>query len=345
MNKEAERLPNIWVLTDEVAGHNAQSIGVAEALGLPFIKKKIIYNKKAKLPNFLICNDFSSVDSKKSDSLHGNPDIVISCGRKLAPVALAIKKRAKKAKIKTYTCHIMWCGLSKFFGFDLVALPSHDNINFLIAKNKRILKTIGAPNRINKDFLLQEYKIWGRTIGELPKPRIVVLIGGNSRKTNFTKYHSEILVNRVTNIVSELGASLLVTNSRRTNPELSDYIKAEFKHKIGRYYYFHDVHQSKANPFFAFLQLADCVITTGDSISMCSEACTIGKPVFIFSPDGNAPPKHRRFHELLYKGGYASEFNDDNIRKIISSKNLNSLNASKILNTASLIADRIRNDF
>ncbi len=345
MNPENYKIPNIWVLIDEVAGHNAQSIGVAEALGLPFIKKKIYYNKKAKLPNFLICDDFCSVDLKKSDSLHGNPDIVISCGRKLAPVALAIKKRSKKAGLKTYTCHIMWCGFSKFFGLDILAIPSHDNLSFLIANNKKIIRTIGAPNRINKDFLLQEYKIWGRTIGELPSPKIVVLIGGDSRKTSFTKNQSENLIDKLTYIVSELKASILVTNSRRTNPDISDYIKEELKHKIGRYYFFHDVHQSKANPYFAFLQLADCIITTGDSISMCSEACSTGKPVLIFSPDGNAPPKHRRFHELLYKGGFATEFNEDNIKKIITSKNFNNLYSPQTLNAANQIADKIRNDF
>ncbi len=334
------KLPEIWVLVDEVAGHNAQSIGVAEAMGLPFSKKKVVYNDKAKLPNFLKFNGFSAVDIKHSDNLSGNPDIIISCGRKLAPVALTIKNRAKKKGIKTFCCHIMWPGFWQFFGMGLVAVPSHDNLNFLLSNSKRIIRTIGSPNRINKEFLLQEFRIWGKTIGDLPSPKIVALVGGNSRKTTFSKGQAEILVDKITKLVAGLGASLLVTNSRRTDPAVTDFMKSELKKRIGRHYFFHDVHTSKANPFFAFLQLADIIIATGDSISMCSEACTTGKPLFIYSPDGNAPQKHRRFHTLLYTGGYAQELNSDSLKKILNNYPNISF-AGKALNTSKQIAEEI----
>lgn len=341
-----DRLPEIWVLVDEVAGHNAQAIGVAEALGMPFYKKKLIYNKKAKLPNFLKFSNFSSIDLKKSDNLTGNfPDIIISCGRKTAAIALAIKKGAKKAGKDCFACHIMWPGCFTSCGFDLVAVPSHDNLNFFQRKNKKVIRTIGSPNRITKSFLLQEYRIWDKTIGDLPSPKIALLIGGDSRKTSLTKDHAKYLINNVSSIVSHFNSSLLVTNSRRTNPEVSEFIKDEFKRKVGRYYYFHDVVQSKANPFFAFLQLADVVIVTGDSVSMCSEAASTGKPVYIFSPDGNAPQKHRRFHELLYKEKYAIEFNKSTVDKILRENNLNVFSVNKALNTSSFVAGEIRNRF
>lgn len=340
------KLPEIWVLVDEVAGHNAQALGVAEALGLPFSKKKLIYNKNAKLPNALKFNSLSSLDLKKSDNLTGSyPDIIISCGRKTAPIAIAIKKAARKSGKNSFACHIMWPGCFTTCGFDMVAVPSHDNLNLFQRNSKRVIRTIGSPNRITKPFLLQEYRIWDKTIGELPSPRIVLLLGGDSRKTSFTKDHAKYLVNSISSLVSNFNSSLLVTNSRRTNREVSDFVKEEFKRKIGRYYYFHDVHQSKANPFFAFLQLADAIITTGDSISMCSEAASTGKPVYIFSPDGNAPQKHRRFHDLLYKEQYATEFNNASVDKILRENNLNVFYANKTLNASSYVASEIKKRF
>lgn len=59
------------------------------------------------------------------------------------------------------------------------------------------------------------------------------------------------------------------------------------------------------NPFFAFLGLSDAVVVTGDSTSMCSEACATGRPVYIFAPPGNTAHKHKHLHQRLYELGYA----------------------------------------
>ena len=41
-------------------------------------------------------------------------------------------------------------------------------------------------------------------------------------------------------------------------------------------------------------------------MSMCAEACSMGKPVFIFTPrGGKLSPKLQRFHQSLYERGLA----------------------------------------
>ena len=39
-----------------------------------------------------------------------------------------------------------------------------------------------------------------------------------------------------------------------------------------------------ANPYFGFLALADCFIVTAESISMLTESCATGKPVYLYDP-------------------------------------------------------------
>lgn len=55
-----------------------------------------------------------------------------------------------------------------------------------------------------------------------------------------------------------------------------------------------------ANPYYGFLGLADAVIATGDSVSMCSEACATGRPVFIYEGEGFMSRKHKAFINALY---------------------------------------------
>ena len=59
------------------------------------------------------------------------------------------------------------------------------------------------------------------------------------------------------------------------------------------------------NPYAGYLGLADAVIVTGDSVSMCSEACATPGPVYIYAPAALTAPKHGRFHQGLYAAGYA----------------------------------------
>ena len=63
--------------------------------------------------------------------------------------------------------------------------------------------------------------------------------------------------------------------------------------------------EAPENPFFAFLGLSDVMVVTGDSTSMCSEACATGRPVYIFAPPDNTAPKHKHLHQRLYTLGYA----------------------------------------
>ena len=60
------------------------------------------------------------------------------------------------------------------------------------------------------------------------------------------------------------------------------------------------------------LACAENIIVTGDTVSMCSEACGTGKPVIIFEGKNWLTKKHLRFVNSLYNKGYAISINDAN---------------------------------
>ena len=83
----------VLLLLDNRHGHRSQCIGVAEALGLPFQVMELDYNFISSLPNYLLGASFIGIKRPKVKFLTGPfPDIIISAGRRTAPVAQKLKK-------------------------------------------------------------------------------------------------------------------------------------------------------------------------------------------------------------------------------------------------------------
>ena len=278
----------IWVLLDDAAGHMNQALGVAEALNLPFEPKPIKYNDKANLPNLLLGANLKGVAT--ADIKAPWPDLVISAGRKTFPIARYIKKQSK-AKI----VQLMHPGFPAW-GIDLLVVPEHDGFT----PNSKTMVTIGAPNRVQPDFLSQEAAIWERTLDKFKTPRLAVLLGGDTKGITFTEQDGITLAEQVQALSLGLG-SLLVSASRRTPKVFADAFKAALKQP----FHFHDPATSRSNPYYAFLALSGAIVTTADSVSMMSEACTTGKPVYIYQPTQFAAPKHQQLLNKLLYNDYA----------------------------------------
>ena len=277
----------ILVLLDNRQANSNQSLGVANALGLPYEIKQINFNKLIKLPNFLLQSGIAI--SNKSLIAAPYPDIVIATGRKLASVAAYIKSKNPK----TFLAQIQYPPNAK--AFDLIAVPKHDKVK----PAKNIMETIGAPHIVTLEKLSKEAELWHEQISHLPKPYIAVLIGGNVRERKFTNQHAEKLIKSASALANSLAGSLLITTSRRTDKNIAETIK----NSITAPYYLYDWHanDTSSNPFYGFLGKADTVIVTGDSVSMCSEACATGKPVFIYIEQDFVPNKHLKFIDELCK--------------------------------------------
>ncbi len=289
----------IWILADDRPGTVSQSIGLAEEIAFDYKLIKLDYSVFSALPNCFLSNSLLRVSAslrKDFKRLNYLPSLVISAGRRSAPIALYLKKLSKN---RTEIVQIMRPNLN-LEKFDFVILPKHDGA--VEEKFSNLITTIGSLTKTNENLIEQEKAKFAPWFQDITKTKIAVMIGGSSAKTKFTKNSAEKLAKISSNIAEKMDATLLVSNSRRSGAEITEVIKSnldcDFK--------FFDWEKVKEeNPYLAILGYADFFIITGDSVSMISECCSTGKPVYIFDEKEISSDKHRKFHQNLLSGNYA----------------------------------------
>lgn len=297
--------PKVWALIDDKVGSNSQTIGVAEKLGYGYEVKQIKYNFYANLPNFLLGASIKGIDIEKSSNITEDlPDIIIASGRRLAPISRYLKRQIKlKENRDAIIVQMMWpeSGIEEF---DIIVVPKHDNI----VSDANVISTISPPHKITRAMLEKEHYKWIYKIVHLPRPLITVLVGGNSKQGKFTERHAKELGAQLSDIAKNLRGSLLVTTSRRTDHKAV----ATLQSSIIAPCFFHKwVDEKEENPYIAFLALADRIVVTGDSISMCAEAAITSNPIYIYAPNDLVHPKYRKFHEDLYEYNIAKPLTKD----------------------------------
>jgi uncharacterized protein len=286
-----------WILTDDRAGNNNQIYALVKALEIEVIEKKLIYNKMAKLPNFLNIG-LCSINNKDDFINKPYPDLIIAAGRKAGRVALAIKKLHPACNI----IQIMW---PEYFidKYDMILLPSHD----VPKKYNNIYYHTGSIYFYDEQTFSKERQKFNHVFDSLPRPHISLLIGGNNKHFTLTDDDAR----EIANMANNMGSSILLTTSRRTPISAIEI----FKKNITSPSYLYDFRSNDLNPYKAMLYDSDIIITTGDSVSMCSEACSTGKKTYIYANNIKQDSKYKRFIEMLYEGNYArplSAINNDN---------------------------------
>lgn len=290
------KTPEIWVLADDRAGNRSQCLGVADALGIDYQVKEIAYGPWSALPNVVLGASFSGLTADSRLGIHSPwPDVVIGAGRRTAPVARKIRALAKRNGSDCFLVQVMDPGAGRG-DFGLIAVPRHDGP----VSGGNILSITGAPHQLTRSRLDDEARLWQGRFDALAKPWIALIAGGSTRRRTFTPGMARDLAERASNMAEQSGGSLLVSTSRRTGSAADDLIDAITAPKIVFRW-----GESGENPYHAYLAMAEAVIVTGDSTSMCSEACSGTGPVYIFSPDALTAPKHARLHADLYERGYA----------------------------------------
>ncbi|MCB2106714.1 MAG: mitochondrial fission ELM1 family protein [Rhodobacteraceae bacterium] len=299
--------PLIWVLTDDRPGNTTQALGVAEALGLPFSEKKVEYDSLAVLPNILRGATMVGVSSQSRSVLLGPPwpDLVIAAGRRLAPVSRWIRRVAHKP---VRLVHLMNPGRVRAGAFDLIAVPRHDGA-LPGGEWDNVLRVTGAPHRFSRITREVEAEAWRNTLSGLPRPYIALLVGGATRHRPFPADYAGDLGRRVAEMARSAGGSVLLATSRRTGADAERALDAAIPEPRSAYFW----SRGGENPYFGFLALADAVVVTGDSVSMCSEACATPGPVYIDAPAKLTAEKHRILHSELYSMDYARPFIDSKL--------------------------------
>jgi mitochondrial fission protein ELM1 len=287
-----KNLKKIWVLTDNRIGSNVQAIALANRLGQDYSIIDVSYNFLSKIPNILMPKNFYQIKDPNFKELIkiNKPSLVISASRRTALVSAAIKKFIPSVK----NCHILKPDIS-YNNFDLVVLPEHDNI----PKNlKNVFKVFGSLCDIHPkiESSIEEFS------KNYPEQNYVsVLVGGDTKKFNFNANNSFEFADKILKLSQSCDSKFIITYSRRTPKCLKD----EFEKIKNDNFIIYDPVSSGFNPYPSMIARSKFVISTIDSISMCSEVASSGKPLYLLIPTGFNSEKHINFASKLVESGVA----------------------------------------
>jgi mitochondrial fission protein ELM1 len=284
-----------WILTDGRAGMRGPAVGLAEATGLDFTEKRVVPAKPwVWLPTRFWPPGISGLGRGSDPVDPPYPDLLISCGRRAVGPARWLRARSRG---RIFAVHILRPYVDTA-AFDLVVAPAHDRLT-----GPNVLPVTGSLNRVTDAQLAKAAAHFASMFSHLPHPRIAVLIGGPNRVYRIDQAVIDRLADNLLRLVREHGASLAITASRRTGPAMMTRLRDRLRDAPAFIW-----DGDGENPYFGLLGLADAIVVTGDSVNMISEACTTGKPVYIFELAGGGGSKFAAFHQAIYTANQARAF-------------------------------------
>jgi mitochondrial fission protein ELM1 len=284
---KSKDLNTCWIISEGIAGTENQCLGVAEALGVTPRVIRIELNQPWKtLSPYL---GLESAASFKNMPLPPWPDLLIASGRKSIAAARFIKRASAG---RTFVVQIQDPRYRRN-DFDMIVVPAHDP-----ARGPNVVVTTASPNRVTP-ARLEAAREQFAFLESLPRPRVAVLIGGNSKAHRITP----AIMEKLCADLKTLGAGLMITASRRTGPKNLHILKDQFSGDRNAYLW----DGTGENPYFGLLAWADTLLVTSDSVSMLSEAATTGKPVYMVPLEGGAR-RLDAFHQTLKDKGIMRVF-------------------------------------
>ncbi len=295
MTEMVNESPRVWVLCGPKAGDNNQMQALARMLeeryGCQIVFKHLSFRWFELLLHLLPLPSLAGLQPTAKASLHAPwPDLVITAGRRNELVARWIQAQAEHCRL----VHLgrPWSNLSHF---DLVVSTPQ----YVLGKSENILLNNLPLYHFDKQKLVQAGEHWANRLKELPRPYIVLLVGGDSGAFVFTPTLARTLAQAVNRVVRRLGGTLLVSSSART-PEPFLEMLMQSLDSPGYEYHWND--GKPDNPYLGYLALGDCFIVTSESVSMVSEAVSMGKPVLLCEvPSASDPHWYLHGSNLRWK--------------------------------------------
>ncbi|XP_054801998.1 mitochondrial fission protein ELM1-like isoform X2 [Prosopis cineraria] len=222
------------------------------------------------------------------------PLLVVASGRDTISVAGSIKRLAPENVFVVQIQHPR-CDLNRF---DLVITPHHDyypltphaqqQIPWFLRRwvtpqeppGSNVVLTVGALHQADSATLRIAASAWHDELGTLPKPLLVVNVGGPTRNCPYDENLAKQLTIMLQNVLWSCG-TVRISFSRRTPEKISRCLVREFSTnpKVTIW------DGEGPNPHMGHLAWADAFVITADSVSMLSEACSTGKPVYVIGAE------------------------------------------------------------
>jgi len=260
----------VWVLAGDKPGDNAQCRSLAEALGWGTEVKQLHYRERGRFGG-LFGEDRFPLDVAASSALAPPwPDLVIGCGRRSVGVAWEIRRRAG-AGTRLVQIGRPRADLARF---DLVITTPQ----YRLPARPNVLHLSMPLHRVDREARARAAAEWAPRLASLPFPRIALLVGGTAKPWVLDAAAARRLGGAASALARAEGGSLLVSTSRRTPAATADALAGALDVPV---YVHRWTREGGANPYLAYLALADAFVVTGDSASMLAEACSTGRRVWI----------------------------------------------------------------
>ncbi len=276
--------PRIWLVLSDKLGDNAQVEIIADALGLPYVTKRVYPLEQYVLGKPPFKASLYHIDKVRSDSLEPPwPDLILTIGRRSAMVAMWIREQSGGRT------RVVLVGRPKrdLDQYALIIAPSQ----YHLPDRPNVLRLDLPLMRPDEAAIGKAVTLWRERFSTMQRPMFALMVGGATKPFVFDEKVARELTARAAALAASAGGTLYVTTSRRTPPAVVEAIKAALPEHSQFYQWRKD---GKDNPYLALLGLADYFIVTGDSVSMMVEVARLGRPLAIFS--------------LPVRDGFASRF-------------------------------------
>lgn len=183
----------------------------------------------------------------------------------------------------------------------MVIAPRHDGIT-----GTNVLNPLGSLNPVDSAWLAAARARFP-ALGDLPSPRVAVLLGGPRRGIEFDAVLLRAWIDGLHARHARDGGSFLLSASPRTPPAFATAMRDALADLPGVAWL---GGAAEDNPYAGLLAHADRIAVTPDSVNMLSEAAASGAPVHTLAT-APLPPRLARFHQALRDGGWLHDLGVD----------------------------------
>lgn len=270
----------VWLLQGARLGDNQQVLALGAALEARFgwlmVVKQLKFDR-VPIPGSHPADGISHVKLNESDPLHAAPgdpwpDVIISVGRRAAPVARWIKMQNAP-----FAIHVQ---LGRF-------QDPYETVDLLVTTAQYGLP--GATNVLQlslpitsrkPDVLASAATVFAPLFDDVEQASIGVLMGGPSGPIKFSIKDGERLAREALAYAARSGARLLVATSPRTPSNVIEHLTAILQPPHRLFPFVPGL--GDRNPYLALLARCQSFIVTNDSVSMLADAALTGREVRVF---------------------------------------------------------------
>ena len=272
---------SVWCVTDGTAGMRYQALALAaimkwdqfpafsDIVVAPHPLLRLLPRLTYWLPNLPLVQDQNSPLATVR-KINDYPRIMVTCGRRMAGISMALKTRANQAGADLTTIHLQDPRLDPAF-FDMLIVPQHDRV-----RGDNVIVTKAALNRINQSRIAASANNVPQQWQAAASPRVAVMIGGDNRRYKISHDMATHMAQQLAAFAATNNANLFLVASQRCPDNVLKHLQTQLppnRCMIATH--------EQPNPYPGILTMADAVIVTSDSVNMVSEAASTGKPVLI----------------------------------------------------------------